>query len=158
MAVVESKDSLPDQVAGLDRLHTPNVQALEDTLDRFKFGEVRIEVAVYGTGGEEELILFRYSNFPTAPSISSLVRGAGGGIVGSGGTVDFDAQTVETRDAVEYRCIPFVGRLFPTDVSEASGQICAWAEGDEYALLMDVRAQDAGSTVSDAVAAHEALS
>lgn len=159
LVVVPSEDGLPDQVAGLDRLHTDDAEAFEDTVGENRFGDVRVDGAVYGTEAVEQLILARYSNVAPAVSISSLLRGAGGGLVIGGGTVDFDAEAIQTRAGVEYHCIPFEGRLFPSDVFPARGQLCVWAEGDdEAALLIDVVAQDAGSAVTHAAAAHEALS
>jgi hypothetical protein len=158
-AVAASGDGneLPDQVAGFDRLHTAQVQTLEDQMEQVKFGDLQIEMAAYGTGDDVELMLARYSNFPVPPAISALLRGAGGGIVGTGGTVDFDAETVETRDGVEYHCIPFVGRLFPDDPTDTQGQACVWAEGADYALLMDARTVEAEAAIDDASAAHDAL-
>jgi hypothetical protein len=156
LASVGSAD-LPDQVAGLDRLHTDPVQALEDQMDQVEMGDMEIDAAVYGTGDEEVLTLFRYSNLPTSPTLSLLLRNAGRGVVGSGGTVDFDAEVLVTRDGVEYNCMPFTGRLFPGDVINACGRLCAWTEGDEYLLLVDARAQGIAQAVGDAAAAHKAL-
>jgi hypothetical protein len=122
-----------------------------------KFGDLKIEVAAYGSGDEVELALFRYSNLPAAPQVDTMLRGAGGGIIGTGGTADLDAETVSTLDGVEYRCIPFTGRLFPDDPAESSGQVCAWAEGRDVAVLMDARTSVASEAAADAEAAHAAL-
>ena len=66
-------------------------------------------------------------------------------------------QTSQLRDGIEYSCIPFTGRLFPDDVSDTSGQVCAWAQGEDVMLIMDAQAPDAASAVGDAATAHEAL-
>jgi hypothetical protein len=150
-------DALADEVAQLHRLHTSQVKALEEQMGAFTFGDLKIEVAAYGSGDEVELALFRYSNLPTAPQVDTMLRGAGGGIIGTGGTADFDAETVSTLDGVEYRCIPFTGRLFPDDPSETSGQVCAWAEGRDVTILMDARTSVASEAAVDAQAAHSEL-
>ncbi len=150
-------DSLPDDVAHLDRLHTSQVKVLEEQMGAIKVGDLKIEVGAYGSGDEVELVLFRYSNLPTAPQVDTMLRGAGGGIIGTGGTADFDAETVSTLNGVEYRCIPFTGRLFPDDPSETSGQVCAWAEGRDVAVLMDARTSVASEAAADAETAHAAL-
>jgi hypothetical protein len=150
-------DELPDGFADVHRLHTAEVQQLEDQLHAIKVGDAKIEVAGYGSNDDATLILFRYSNLPARPSVAAVLRGAGGGIEGAGGTVDLDAETTQVRDGVEYRCLPFSGRLFPGDVSDAHGQICAWLEGDDVAVVMDARTSDLDQAITDSEAAHAAL-
>jgi hypothetical protein len=151
------RDDLPSDIAELHRLHTSQVQVLEDQVSSFKLGDVDIEIAGYGSDQDVQLVLFRYSHLPSQPSISAILRGAGGGIVGTGGTVDFDAQTSQLRDGVEYACIPFTGRLFADDTADSSGQVCAWAEGRDIVVVMDARASDVSGAVDDAASAHAAL-
>jgi hypothetical protein len=148
---------LPDQVGGLDRLHTAEVQTLENAMGQIKIGDIEIETAAYGSGEEVKLFFVRYKNLPSAGPISSLIRGAGGGIIGTGGNVDFDKETIATPDGIEVHCIPFTGRLLPTDPSESSGFACAWYEGEDAALLMDVGATDPDSAITDATTVHDAL-
>jgi hypothetical protein len=148
---------LPDQVAGLGRLHTAEVQALENGMGQIKIGDIEIETAAYGSGEEVKLFVVRYRNLPSAGPISSLIRGAGGGIIGTGGSVDFTKEAIATPDGIEVHCIPFTGRLLPTDPSESTGFACAWYEGQDAALLMDVGATDPDSAIADATTVHDAL-
>jgi len=150
-------DRLPDRVAELPRLHTSRAEQLEDAMDTLRFGDVEIDVASYGSDEDVGVVLFRYSNLPSRPTISQLLQGAGGGFVGSGGTVDFDAEATQQRNGVTYTCLPFSGRLFPDDLSDTSGQICAWYEGDDVAVLMDARTSEMDDAVTDSEAAHVAL-
>src|SRR5712691_5635525 len=91
-------DAFPTDIGRFHRLHTSQVQQLEDQTSSFKIGDVKIGVAGYGSGEDVELVLIRYSDLPGQPPISSILRGAGGGIEGTGGSVDFDAQTSQLRD------------------------------------------------------------
>jgi hypothetical protein len=150
-------DTLPDQVGELHRLHTAQVQELEDQLSAIKFGDIRIEVAAYGSGDEVELALFRYSNLPATAQIDAMLRGAAGGIIGTGGTADFAAESVHTLNGVEYRCIPFTGRLFPDDASDANGHVCAWEQDGAVVAIMDPGTAAASDAAADADATHAAL-
>jgi hypothetical protein len=150
-------DSLPESVGELPRLHTSEVRQFEDQMGSIKIGDVHIEVAAYGSGDRPELLLIVYSNLPPGHSIDAMLRGAGGGLIGAGGSVDLNAEITQQRDGVGYSCLPFSGRLFPDDATETSGQLCAWAEGDDVAALMDTRTADADPAITDAQAAHDAL-
>jgi hypothetical protein len=156
-AAARRSDILPDQVGQLHRLHTAQVEALEHQMSAIKVGDVKIDVASYGSDDKVDLTLFRYSNLPTTPQLDAILRGAAGGIIATGGTADFDAESVQTRNGIEYRCIPFTGRLFPDDPSDTSGQVCAWEEGGTIAVIMDARTAVAGDAAADAESAHEAL-
>jgi hypothetical protein len=152
-----SHDALPDQLGRLQRLHTAQAGALEDQMGSLKIGDLKIEVASYGSADEVELVLFRYSNLPTTPRVDAMLRGAAAGIIGVGGAADFDAETVHTVDGIDYRCIPFTGRLFPDDPAATSGEVCAWEEGSDVAVLIDARTAVADEAASDAQTAHAAL-
>jgi hypothetical protein len=65
-------DELPDAFADVHRLHTPEVQQLEDQLHAIKVGDAKIEVAGYGSNDDATLILFRYSNLPARPSVAAV--------------------------------------------------------------------------------------
>ena len=66
-------------------------------------------------------------------------------------------MTSRLRDGVEYTCLPFSGRIFPTDAADTNGQICAWSEGSDIAAVMDARTSDVDAAVTDSAAAHASL-
>lgn len=154
VAGVGSEDGFPDEIAGLDRLHTDSVEGLEHATDKVNVDGGSVRVAVYGTGAE--LMVYRFSDFPSPPTLSSVLRR--NGTVVSGGPIDLDSEVVQTRDGVEYHCVAFAGRPFPPiHMAEVNGHSCVWAEGDEYLLLVDARAPNYLLATTDAHAAHEAL-
>jgi hypothetical protein len=151
VAGVGTEDGFPDQIAGLDRLHSDSVEGLEHATSKVNVDGASVGVAVYGTGAE--LMVYRFSGFHSPPTLSSVLRR--NGTVVSGGPIDLDSEVVETRDGVEYHCVAFAGR--PFHMVEVNGHSCVWAEGDEYLLLVDARAPNYRLAITDAHAAHEAL-
>lgn len=142
-------DGMPAEVASLPRLHTAEVQGLEQMIDSFNIDGVEIEVAAYGEDSIM-IVLYRYSPFLPSTSVDSMLRGAGGGVIGSGGSADLDDINVIERGGVEYRCIPFKGRLFPADPEEAEGFICGWPTTDALMLSIDTTTTNAGTAASHA--------
>jgi hypothetical protein len=153
----ESSSEWPDEVAGLARVESAETRAFEEGFGEIEFGDLEIAFGFYGRADQVELMLARYANLPPGAPLEGLLQGAGGGIIGSGGSADIDAASVTERDGIAYHCMPFQGKLFVTDPSEADGQVCVWYEGADAILLMDATTDDLDTAVDHAASAHLAL-
>lgn len=148
---------LPTEVAGFSQVDTEETRALEETMGQMKFGDLEVTFGFYGQARVVELILVRYENMPPGTPAEGVLRGAGGGIIGSGGSADIDATTVTMVDGISYHCLPFQGRLFPNDPVESAGRVCAWLEGADVMVLMDSATDDVRLAAEHAASAHAAL-
>lgn len=147
---------LPDEVLGLPRVENQDVRVLQDAMSEFRFGDLEIELTAYGAGDDVAVVLFRHSGGPM--DLEGMVKGAGGGIIGSGGQAGLDRITRHEVEGVDYRCLPFRGQLFATSETVSEGFACGWLEGEDSALvMMDTLATDAASAAGNAVAVHDAL-
>jgi hypothetical protein len=163
LAIVGSRRSgssdFPDEVLGLPRIRTDQMRAFEDAMGSLKFGDVTMQVAVYGQGSEGSVVVFVYRNLPAdAPGmVDGMLRGAAGGIDTSGGTIGSEGSTQENRNGVDYRCLPFTGQLFP-DSPSRQGVMCAWSQSDRSAmLLIDSETASVPTGLDHAEAVHDAM-
>lgn len=150
-------EGLPREVAGYEQVDTKATQSFEQVMADMKFGDIEVTFSFYGQADEVELQLIRYGNLPSGTPVEGILRGAGGGIIGSGGSADIDATTLTKVDGITYHCLPFQGRLFPTDSVEAAGRVCAWLEGADVMLLMNSATDDIQIAAEHPASAHAAL-
>ena len=148
---------MPDEVAGEPQLSTEETRAVAEMLDSISVGGIEIDMAFYGEGENPTFMLASYSNIPPGVPPEGLLRGAGGGIIGAGGTADVEDIQTRARGAITYSCIPFSGKLFPTDSASADGLACVWAEGEDIWLLMDLTTTAIDSAVDHADSIHLSL-
>jgi hypothetical protein len=99
----------PDEVAGLARVESAETRAFEEGFGEIEFGDLEISFGFYGRADQVELMLARYANLPPGAPLEGLLQGAGGGIIGSGGSAEIDAASVTERDGINYHCMPFQG-------------------------------------------------
>jgi len=152
-------NGMPDEVAGLPRLHTDAARSFEDFLASVHVGGVSIRGAMYGNADRPELLLERFVDgddpFQGLPVETVLGQAASGlGIGMGGGELDEDATVSDTRDGADYACAPFRGPALPQigDVTV----VCVFSGGGA-GFLLDLRTSLPSEGIDDAQAARDAI-
>ena len=124
-----------------------------------RFGEVRMEGAIYGEDGRPILVVGYFSNLPEAELQTPLEfvfdQGAGGFAGTSGGTVDSAGAVSTTVGEVDYRCATFE---VPGPVSGAAGHgsMCMWL-ADDLGFVITFRTTDPSRAFGDARTVYDAI-
>jgi hypothetical protein len=121
-----SRISIPDSIAGAERLVTPDAQEAEQQIieGARRYG-ITGKAGFYGTGGLPSfaVIAFDYRPGPL-DTPDALMQGLASGVAesGTGSSVDFGSMTTDSVGEITYRCVQVLGR--------ARMAICLWQESD----------------------------
>jgi hypothetical protein len=127
-----SRISIPDSIAGAQRIVTPaSHQAEEQILDGARRYGVKGKVGFYGVGGLPSFAVVAYDyQVGPADTPESIMQGLAAGVTGAetGSSVDLSTATTDSVEGVTYRCVRVLG--------QASGAICMWEETDVVGLVL----------------------
>lgn len=124
--IPRSRISIPDSIAGAERIVTPDAQEAEQQIieGARRYG-ITGKAGFYGTGGLPSfaVIAFDYRPGPL-DTPDALMQGLASGVAesGTGSSVDFGSMTTDSVGEITYRCVQVVGR--------ARMAICLWQESD----------------------------
>jgi hypothetical protein len=154
-----SGGALPDAIDGVPRMHTPEAEAFERTLNGMTIADMSFSGAMYGDGVSPDLVVELISGVPDearAAPMDTFFSGAATGIAStSGGTIRVE-EAVEARDGdVEYRCAPLELPAGTAGLT-GSGVLCMW-RGRDIGILITLRTGDASAAVEDARLAYAAV-
>ena len=150
-------DHFPDSVVGLQRVHSADAQGLQQQVSTMSLGNVKAKAAVYGVGDTTQLSVVLYSGFPAAPDPTNMLKGASGGIIASGGSMDLTHTSSLSRGGIHYLCAPFHAKLYASSAAPSDGQACVWTGGSDVGLVMTVTTTDGNIAATQAADIHDAL-
>ena len=152
-----SGDGFPDSALGLERLQDEQAERAESAMEAIRIGDIEISVAVYGLGGEPQLLAATYANYPEAAKAEAIIRGAAAGAEAQGGTVDESSLQTSEVDGTAYACMQGSGPgfLIPGGPSD-EGVMCVF-RGDLVGLLVSTRTTEPNAGLADVRAFVEAL-
>lgn len=143
----------PESLGGIPRSHSAQTQQIESELKKINFQGMTIDVAVYGSDIAPSHIAMIFNNVPASlkgQSLTPFLDQVASGFTGtSGGTVDTSQAVSESRDGVEYLCVPI-------SQSGQSGAFCVF-NGDKLGAVVTLSTTDPHAAlnlaheVSDAV-------
>jgi hypothetical protein len=139
-----SAQGVPDQVAGLTKLDTPEADAFERSVSSIEIMDMRIQGAIYGEQDQPRLMLEVFRNLPPGSegvSAASFFSGATGGFEGtSGAAVDESRMVQRAVGSVDVACAPvdLGSSQVPNIFGSRAAALCVWT-GSTYGLLLDAR-------------------
>jgi hypothetical protein len=160
-----SPQGVPDQVAGLTKLDTPETDEFERSVSSIEIMDMRIEGAIYGEQDQPRLMLEVFRNLPPGSegvSAASFFSGATGGFEGrSGAAVDESRMVQRTVGSVDVACAPvdLGSSQVPNIFGSRAAALCVWT-GSTYGLLLDARlhADAMNQAIDEVVALQPGLS
>ena len=130
-----SELSMPDIVAGYERVAGPEVDDLVDSLKRDAVGQMPAEpvVGVYGTLVEPKFLVIAVAAAPPPgdplagmdPDLSGL---------GTSGSLDIAAATTVTAGDVTYTCVPYT--MTSSLGGSVSADMCLWRAKDTFGFVV----------------------
>ncbi len=138
-------DGLPESVDGLDRLHSSQADAFEESLGEFALAGITISGAMYGEANGPPLLLVERIESEDGQTALIPLRatfdGAIGGFESSGaGDVDEDSSVDGERSGFEVICAP-VEALANPSIPGGVATICGW-KGRFIGVVFDFRSSD----------------
>lgn len=146
IAILSSKgDGFPESVEGLDRIHSSEAKAFEESLGEFAVAGITISGAMYGGADEQPLLMVERIEAPDGQATSIPLRatfdGAVFGFENSGaGTVDEEASVEGERSGFEVVCASVEVVANPS-MPEGAATMCGW-KGHVIGVVFDFRSSD----------------
>ena len=145
---------IPDAIAGAPRLTSPEMQQAADQIRQTTVaGGGHLEAGLYGASGIPKYVLVLYQDPPseiTNVSLTDQFDQYAGLLSGSAGTAfDTSGSVKETRDDVEYVCLPL-------NSSGVTGSFCLFHKEAILGGLVSVGSSDPHAAVDTAQQAYEA--
>jgi hypothetical protein len=119
--------SMPEVVAGHQRLHGPSVDEAEQGIEE-ALGSGSL-VGIYGTGGQPRFTVLANDNVPL-PGEDPL-RQAVDGMAQAGVTIDAASRTTTEIGSVTYSCVEPASATDSPPVT-----LCDWNDGESYGLVL----------------------
>lgn len=156
--VLRRGDGFPESIAGLPRIHSGQVRAVEEALADTEVAGVTFQIAMYGNADIPALIVERFEGVPDAylnetseQIFDDSVRGFE---ATSYTTADTEGKVTRTIGAVSYTC----ASIRPESASQPtpSGSLCVW-KGTDLGVVVTVRTTDPTAAIDDVYSAYESL-
>ena len=152
-----SGDGFPDAALGLERMRDEQAQRVESAMEAIRIGDIEIDAALYGLGGEPQVLAVTYSDYPEGANAETIMNGAAAGAEAQGGTVDESSLQTSDFDGYTLACMRGAGPgfLVPAGPSD-EGVLCVF-DGDRVGLVVSTRTTEPIAGLADLRAFVESL-